>query len=172
MIVSSSFCGTSSDLLIVWNIYHFCYPACTKSLCTPAAGEVDPDLFKDFKRSLTWDISVPERTVLTLDFPGGIKELSGEEHCQDGLQYSVSTTKSGGRIEANSYCKGGTVSHLDLLGATTVTMEVTKEEELDSTAFTVQAASRGKSLFTLETKTSSCFIYILSKIKYTRHHFS
>lgn len=90
---------------------------------------------------------MPERTVLTLDFPGGVKELSGEEHCQDGLQYSVSTTKSDGRIKANSYCKGGTVSHLDRLGPTTVTAEVTKEEELDSTAFTVRAASRGKILF-------------------------
>lgn len=125
----------------------FLSSVCTKSSCTPAAGEVDPDLFQGFKRSLTWDISVPERTVLTLDFPGGLKELSGAEGCQDGHQYSVSTTKSDGSIKSNSYCKGGTVSHLDLLGATTVTAEVTKEEELSSAAFTVQAASRGKSLF-------------------------
>lgn len=73
--------------------------------------------------------------------------MSGAENCQDGHQYSVSTTKSDGSIKAKSYCKSGTVSHLDLLGATTVTTEVPKEGELDSTAFTVKAAPRGKSLF-------------------------
>ncbi|XP_029298643.1 CUB domain-containing protein 1 [Cottoperca gobio] len=114
---------------------------CTPSSCTPAAGEVDPDLFKDFKRSITWDISVPERTVLTLDFPGGLKENTGAENCDDGLQYSVSTTKSDGKTKSNSYCKSGTVSQLDLLGATTVTVEVPKGVELD--AFTVKAAPRG-----------------------------
>lgn len=89
---------------------------------------------------------MPERTVLTLGFPGdGLKEMSGAESCQDDFQYSVSTTKSDGKIKTNSYCKGGTVSHLDLLGATTVTVEVPKGGELDS-AFTVKAAPRGKCL--------------------------
>ncbi|XP_034747156.1 CUB domain-containing protein 1 isoform X1 [Etheostoma cragini] len=114
---------------------------CTQKTCTPAAGEVDPDLFQDFKRSLTWDISVPDRTVLTLDFPGGLREMSEEENCQNGHQYSVSTTKSDGKIRTEMYCKGGTVSHLDLLGATTVTVEVPKAGELDS--FTVKAEPRG-----------------------------
>ncbi|XP_075961597.1 CUB domain-containing protein 1 [Anarhichas minor] len=115
---------------------------CTQSSCTPAAGKIDPDYFKDFKRSVTWDISVPQRTVLTLDFPGGLKEMSGAEKCQDGHQYSVSTTKSEGNIKTTSYCKGGTVSHhLDLPGATTVTAEVPKGSEVDS--FTVKAARRG-----------------------------
>ncbi|XP_022602881.1 CUB domain-containing protein 1-like [Seriola dumerili] len=117
---------------------------CTKNSCTPAAGEIDPNPLNDFKRSLTWDISVPERTVLTLDFPGnGLKEISGTENCQDGYQYSVSTTKSDGNIKTNSYCKGGTVSHLNLLGMTTVTIEVPKEGELDQTVFSVKAAPRG-----------------------------
>ncbi|XP_041811381.1 CUB domain-containing protein 1 [Chelmon rostratus] len=116
---------------------------CTKTSCTPAAGDIDPDLFKDFEKSLKWDISVPERTVLTLDFPGGLKELSGAENCQDGHQYSVSTTKGDGKIKTNSYCKGGPVSHLDLLGATTVTTEVPKGGEVESTAFAVKAAPRG-----------------------------
>ncbi|XP_022069363.2 CUB domain-containing protein 1 [Acanthochromis polyacanthus] len=118
--------------------------ACTESSCTPAAAEVDPELFKDFKRSLTWDVSVPEKTVLTLDFPaGGLKHISAEENCQDGYRYSVSTTKNDGKIKANSYCRGGALSHLDLLGATTVTAEVPKGGELDRTVFNVKAAPRG-----------------------------
>ncbi|XP_070702955.1 uncharacterized protein [Pempheris klunzingeri] len=119
---------------------------CTKTSCVPAAAEVDPDPFKDFKRSLTWAISVPERTVLTLDFPGGLKEMAGTESCQDGFQYTVSTTKSDGKIITNSYCKGTTVPHLDLLGATTVTVDVPKGGQLDSAAFSVKAAPRGKCL--------------------------
>lgn len=122
--------------------------ACTKSSCTPAAGEVDPDLFKDFKRSLTWYISVPERTVLTLDFPGGLKEISGADNCQDGFHYTVSTAKSDGKIKINTYCKGGTVSRLELLRATTVTVEVPKGGELDS--FTVKAAPRRSRMMSVQ----------------------
>ncbi|XP_034402003.1 CUB domain-containing protein 1 [Cyclopterus lumpus] len=115
---------------------------CTQSSCTPAAEEIDPDVFMDFKRSLTWDISVPDRTVLTLDFPGGLEEMSGAVKCQDGPQYSVSTTNREGKIKTTSYCKGGTLSrHLDLLGTTAVTAEVPKGSEVD--LFTAKAAPRG-----------------------------
>ncbi|XP_008279124.1 CUB domain-containing protein 1 [Stegastes partitus] len=118
--------------------------ACTQSSCSPAAAQVDPELFKDFRRSLTWDISVPERTVLTLDFPsGGLKDVSAAEDCQDGYRYSVSTTKGDGTIKANSYCRGGAVSHLNLPGPATVTAEVPKGGDLDPTAFNFKAAPRG-----------------------------
>nr|XP_020453389.1 CUB domain-containing protein 1-like isoform X2 [Monopterus albus] len=115
---------------------------CTTSSCTPSAGEADPNLFKDFNRSLIWHISVPEKTVLSLDFPdNGLKEISGAENCQDGYQYSVSTTKSDRNIRTNRYCKSGTVSDLDFLGATAVTVEVPRGGDL--TAFGVRAAPRG-----------------------------
>ncbi|KAM3596949.1 uncharacterized protein V6R79_023287 [Siganus canaliculatus] len=116
---------------------------CTQTTCTPAAGEVDPGLFKDFKRSLTWDISVPERTVLTLDFPSGLTEVSAAEKCKDGHQYTVSTTKSDGSTKTKHYCNGGTISQLNLLGVTTVTLDVPEGGELNSAAFTVKAAQRG-----------------------------
>lgn len=131
-------------------------------MCTPAGAEVDQDLFKDFKRSLTWDISVPERTVLTLEFAGGLKELSGAENCQDGRQYSVSTTKSDGRVKTKSYCRSGSVSHLDLLGATTVATEVPKEGKLDSPAFAVKATPRGKSLLHQPRHIRNLFLWINS----------
>lgn len=120
------------------------FSECTKTLCTPGGGEVELDLFKDFKRSLTWDINVPDRTVLTLDFPAGFALQPGSVKCSDGRQYSVSTTKSNGTIQTKHYCKSGTASHLDLLGATTVNMQVPKEEEVEATAFTAKAAPRGK----------------------------
>lgn len=115
---------------------------CTKTSCKPSAAEIVPDQLNAFKRSLTWGISVPESTVLTLDFPGGLKDISAGGTCPDGYQYSVNTTKSNGEIQSNNYCKGGTVSDLNLLGATTVTIEVPKGEKLESAAFNVKATER------------------------------
>ncbi|XP_047461686.1 CUB domain-containing protein 1 [Mugil cephalus] len=117
---------------------------CTENSCTPAAAEVDPNLFLDFIRSLTWLIGVPQRTVLTLEFPGGgVKELSAAEKCKDGSQYSVSTTKSDGSIKTSNYCKGGEVTRVEVFGSTAVTAEVPKGGEMDQTAFSVKAAKRG-----------------------------
>ncbi|XP_053302036.1 CUB domain-containing protein 1 [Pleuronectes platessa] len=117
---------------------------CTQTSCTPAAGDVDPSLFVDFKRSITWDIKVPERTVISLDFPGaGLKENTGAESCKDGFQYSVTTTKGDGSVKEKSFCRGGAVSHLDLLGATTVTVQVPKEGDVEQKVFSVKAKPRG-----------------------------
>ncbi|XP_029023232.1 CUB domain-containing protein 1 [Betta splendens] len=117
---------------------------CTTTSCSPAVAQVDPNLFKAFQRTLKWDISVPERTVLTLDFAGdGLKEVSGAGDCPGRYQYSLSTTKSDGSIKSSSYCTGGTVSQLDLQGATTVTVDVPKDGDLAQTAFSVRAAPRG-----------------------------
>lgn len=113
-------------------------------LCTPDAAEVHPDLFQDFQRSLTWNISVPDRTVLTLDFPTGLVELSGAQTCPNGLQFSVSTTKSDRTVQSRRFCRSGTASRLELLGATTVKVEVPKEGELEGAPFTVRAAPRGE----------------------------
>ncbi|XP_017275018.1 CUB domain-containing protein 1 [Kryptolebias marmoratus] len=118
---------------------------CTKSSCTPAAAEVDPNLFKDFKRTIKWDINVPDRTLLSLDFPSyGLKDNSAMGKCQNGFQHTVSTTKYDGTIQMKTYCKDGTASKLEnLLGATTVTVEVPKGGELtEKTAFNVKAAPR------------------------------
>lgn len=129
------------------------YPECTKTSCTPAAAEADPELFKDFRRSLGWDISVPERTVLTLDFPAvGLEEIPAIEKCKDGIQLSVSTTRSDGSVKVYSYCSGGKVSSLNLLGPTSIVMEVPKDGELDQTVFNAKAAPRGEFLYFIEKK--------------------
>lgn len=157
-------------------MYYFHSSVCSTSSCSPSVGETDPSLFKDFKRSLKWDISVPERTVLTLDFPGdGLKEISGVENCQDGYRYSVSTTKSDGTVKTNSYCKGGTVSQLDLHGVTTVTVEVPKGGDLDQTAFNVKAAPRGKGPFLqfVETPVKDYYVHNRKRSFYqTKHVFT
>ena len=120
---------------------------CTKSSCTPAAADVDPKLFNGFKKTVTWHINVPDRTVLTLFFPAeGLKGISAAETCQDGYQYTVTTARSDGELKTNIYCKGGTVSHLDLFGATTLTVEVPKGGELENSAFNAKATPRREDL--------------------------
>ncbi|XP_077600136.1 CUB domain-containing protein 1 [Stigmatopora nigra] len=116
---------------------------CTKNSCSPTAGETDPNTWKDFKRSLQWDINVPERTILTLDLPrDNLKQISAEDKCQEGPQYFVSTKKNDGQIKTNSYCRGGPVSHLELLGRTSLIVEVPQGEEMDRTVFTAKATPR------------------------------
>nr|XP_057902681.1 CUB domain-containing protein 1 [Doryrhamphus excisus]XP_057902682.1 CUB domain-containing protein 1 [Doryrhamphus excisus] len=116
---------------------------CTKNSCTPTTGELDPSLLKDFQRTLKWDISVPERTILALELPsGGLRQLSAQDECQDGPRYSVSTTRHDGQIKTKNYCSGGALSRLDLLGLTTVTVEIPRGEELDRTIFTAKATPR------------------------------
>lgn len=120
---------------------------CTDNTCTPATAGVDLELFKGFQRSLIWQMNVPQRTVLSLVFKDGLKEMRGVDQCQDDQQYTVTTTKSEGIVKTNSYCKSGALGQLDLLGATTVATEVPKDGEPAATAFSVKAAPRGKSLF-------------------------
>lgn len=129
------------------NFFFFSLSECTKTSCKPAAAEADPSLFKNFKRTITWDISVPDRTVLTLDFPAnGLREISAAEACQDGYQYTATRTRSDGEVKTNIYCKGGTVSHLNLLGATALTIEVPKGGELENSAFSAKVTQRGEDM--------------------------
>ncbi|XP_061123640.1 CUB domain-containing protein 1 [Syngnathus typhle] len=116
---------------------------CTQSSCTPTAGELNPNTWKDFGRTLKWDISVPDRTVLTLELPReNLKEIAAQDKCQEGPQYSVSTTRSNGKIVTKRYCRGGPLSRLDLLGTTAVIVEVPQGEDMDRTIFTTKAAPR------------------------------
>ncbi|XP_056154697.1 CUB domain-containing protein 1 [Lampris incognitus] len=116
---------------------------CTKMSCSPAMGEVQPKFFTEFQKTITWDITVPEKTVLTLDFPGdGLKEITASDKCQDGYQYSLSTTNAEGEVKTKNFCRIGPLSHLDLLRKATVTLEIPKEGDLDSAAFTVKAVPR------------------------------
>lgn len=111
-----------------------------------------------------WDISVPDRTVLNLEFPKGLAELSGAPNCPNSLQVSVETTKSDGTVKSQRYCEGGAASHLDLFGPTTVNVHVPKEAEVEGRLFSVKAAPRGQSLvvFTQTKETFLLYFHIMS----------
>lgn len=113
---------------------------CTTDTCSPSTGEARPDLFREYDRSLTWDLKVPDGTVLGLDFPdSGLEPLTAPGKCQDGYQYTVRTTDVSGEVITQTYCKNGSLSHLDAVGQSTVTLLVPQGEDVDSTVFTVAA---------------------------------
>lgn len=121
--------------------------ACTETSCTPDVAQVNPDLFKGFKRTLTWDITLPPKTILTLDFPG----TDLKDTCPDGFQYLVSSSKSDGTPKRTTYCRGSSVSSLNLPGDSTVQLEVPKDQDLPPTQFTAKAAARGSRMLSVST---------------------
>ncbi|KAM9824527.1 CUB domain-containing protein 1 [Neosynchiropus ocellatus] len=123
---------------------------CVKTSCTPGAVEFDPELFKGFERSLTWVISVPDKTALTLDvLGGGLKEVPASDNCQDGVKYSTETRKSDGEVKTQSFCRGGTLSRLHLPGTTTLSARLPKGGDVDKKLFSVSSAPRASRMMSV-----------------------
>lgn len=124
--------------------------ACTKASCSPDAAAVDPALFKGFKRTLTWDVSVPPKTVLSLDFPSpGLEETP--DSCADGFQYLIVSRSSDGAEKRKSYCRGSSVSSLSFLGETNVILDLPQDQDLPQTQFTLRAEERGSRMLSVST---------------------
>ncbi|XP_029519560.2 CUB domain-containing protein 1-like [Oncorhynchus nerka] len=112
---------------------------CTNDTCSPATGVAQPSLFSEFIRTLVWDLSVPEKTVMNLDFPvDRLKEMTESELCQDGYQYTVTRTNTEREVKTQTYCKNGLVAHLHIPSQATVSLQVPKGREVDSSIFTAK----------------------------------
>lgn len=129
------------------------YPECTSDACSPAEGKVQASLFTGFHRSFLWTIGGPDGTLLGLDFSGeGLKEVPESEVCVDGYLYSVSKTDAQGVVLTQNYCKGGTVTHLDVPSKASVSVMVPKQEEVLPTVFSIAPKPKPvKSKFTSAT---------------------
>ncbi|CAL8299438.1 unnamed protein product [Lota lota] len=116
---------------------------CTETACTPATGKLQPSLLTDFPRTFRWDVSLPERTVLTLDFPApGLKETTAAAGCRDGHKYSFRTTSRDGTEKETTYCGGGPLARLSFPGKTSLALEVPRGAELGADAFAAKAVPR------------------------------
>ncbi|XP_019906071.2 CUB domain-containing protein 1 isoform X2 [Esox lucius] len=113
---------------------------CSKDSCSPATGAAQPSLFQEFNRTLVWGLSVPDKTVLSLDFPAeGLKEMTESGLCQDGYQYTVNMISTNGGVGSKTYCRNGSVTHLDIPSQTTVSLQVHNGREVGSSIFTATA---------------------------------
>ncbi|CAL8292612.1 unnamed protein product [Merluccius merluccius] len=121
---------------------------CTKDSCSPATGAVQASFLTQLPRNLTWrtfswDVSLPKRTVLTLDFPApGLKETTAKDACQGGHKYSFHTTSAAGERKEKTFCSDGPVAQLSFLGKTSLAVQVPPGGELDVEAFTAKAVPR------------------------------
>ncbi|XP_062386236.1 CUB domain-containing protein 1 [Sardina pilchardus] len=112
--------------------------ACTTDACSPEAGKDQASVFTDFHRSFLWTIEGPDGTLLNLDFTGeGLKEVPESEVCADGYLYSVSSTDSQGVVLTQNYCRGGTLTHLELPSKASVSMAVPKQAAVLPVVFNV-----------------------------------
>ncbi|XP_056153992.1 CUB domain-containing protein 1-like [Lampris incognitus] len=113
---------------------------CTKDACSPGEGETQSSFLTDFTRTITWELKAPEKTVVGLNIIGeGLKETSDPKSCPDGFQYLVERTKSTGEVQTEAYCRGGSVTYLELSNQVTVSLHAKSEAEVDPLLFTAYA---------------------------------
>ncbi|CAB1321122.1 unnamed protein product [Coregonus sp. 'balchen'] len=139
---------------------------CTEDSCSPATGAAQPSLFPEFIRTLVWHINVPEKTILSLDFPSDrLKEMTESEMCQDGYQYAVTRTSTEEEVKTQTYCRNGFVAHLDIMSNATVSFQVQNGGEVNSSIFTATAKLMEKQPDTIvtisrDTKAKECSVCV------------
>lgn len=122
---------------------------CTQDSCSPASGDAQSSFLTEFVRTFTWDLKAPEKTVLGLDIIGeGLKEMSEPTSCPDGYQYTVTRAKPKGGVQTQAYCRGGSVTHLDLPNQVTMSLQVKPKAAVD-VVFTVTAKPLSMDIFKL-----------------------
>ena len=118
-----------------------CNPECTKDACSPATVETQP-ILTEFSRIFVWELKAPEKTVVSLNILGdGLKETS--QACTDGFQYLVVMSKSYSKGHTQ-YCRGGSVTLLDLPGEAAVTLTVEPKVQVESVLFQASAGPLSK----------------------------
>lgn len=123
-----------------------CNPECTKDICSPATVEAQPSILTEFTRNFTWDIKAPKKTVVSLDILGeGLVETS--QPCPDGFQYLVTVSKTNGKGQTE-YCRGGSVTQLDLANQSVVSLRVEPKALVDHVLFKASAGPLSKTKIT------------------------
>lgn len=110
-------------------------------------GETQPSILTEFARTFIWDLKAPEKTVVGLDVLGeGFVETLQPGSCSDGIQYSVDATKSTGKVQTQAYCRGGSVTHLDLPNVATVFLKVQPKAQVVPVLFQASAGPLSKGI--------------------------
>lgn len=101
-------------------------PECTIDACSPTTVEAQPSFLTEFPRTFTWEVKAPQKTVVALDILGeGLAKSS--QPCPGERQYSVAHSKADSGGGGTRYCKGGSVTRLDLADQAVVTLQVQPE---------------------------------------------
>lgn len=105
-----------------------------------------PSFLTEFSKTFTWELTAPKKTVVALDILGdGLAESS--RPCLDGMQYLVAYSKADSTGGGTRYCRGGSVTRLDLADQAVVTLQVQPETPV-SVFFQASAGPLSKFLVT------------------------
>lgn len=108
--------------------------------------EAQTSFLTDFSRTFTWELKAPKKIVVALDILGeGLVETS--QPCPGGMHYSVAYSEAEGG-GGTLYCKGGSLTRLDLADQAVVTLQVQAKAEVSSVLFQTSAGPLSKFLVT------------------------
>uniref|UniRef100_A0A667XCQ0 CUB domain containing protein 1 n=1 Tax=Myripristis murdjan TaxID=586833 RepID=A0A667XCQ0_9TELE len=88
---------------------------CTETSCAGDIVQAESSLFPDFNRTFSWDLKVPATRAFRLDFPEpGMRQIPKGENCPDEHTYTIVTYLRSGPAIIGKYCKGGTVTTIQV----------------------------------------------------------
>lgn len=120
-----------------------CHPECTKDACSPSTGDTQPPILTEFTRTFTWELTAPEKIVVSLNILGeGLLETT--QPCSNGFQYSVENGK-----DQTRYCQGGSVTTLDLPDKAVFSLQVKPNAQVGSVLFQASAGPISKKILKL-----------------------
>uniref|UniRef100_A0AAY4BMG4 CUB domain containing protein 1a n=1 Tax=Denticeps clupeoides TaxID=299321 RepID=A0AAY4BMG4_9TELE len=81
--------------------------------------------FPDFSRSFTWDVKVPSSMLFQLDFPDpGMRQISPSDTCPDQHTFTIILYQRTGVTNIGTFCRNGTISHIQIRYKGRVTLHV------------------------------------------------
>lgn len=120
-----------------------CHPECTKNACSPTTGDTQPSILTEFTRTFTWELTAPEKIVVSLNILGeGLLETT--QPCSNGFQYFVANGK-----DQTRYCRGGSVTTLDLPDKAVISLQVKPNAAVEPVLFQASAGPISKKILKL-----------------------
>ncbi|XP_066531416.1 CUB domain-containing protein 1 [Hoplias malabaricus] len=111
---------------------------CTNTACTPKEGSVPASLQSGFNRRFVWGLKTPPETAVVVNFPGdGLNMVDEGENCADDYSYTVETSGSSSVPQTQTFCRNGSVAHLELRNQATVSLLVPEQKDLAPSLFTL-----------------------------------
>lgn len=123
----------------------FCKLECTQDACSPSTIEPQLSLLKELSRTFSWEFRAPEKIAVGLNILGkGLIETS--QPCPNGLQYSVTASKSKSKREIQ-YCEGGSETRFDLLNQAVMSLKIKPNAPITPVLFQASAGPLRKIFF-------------------------
>lgn len=148
----------------------FCtFPDCTETSCSGNIVQPESSLFPDFNRTFTWDFKVVSTRAFQLDFPeAGMQQIPNEETCPDEHTYSLVTYLRTGLVKIGTFCRGGTVTSVQVRYKGRVSLQVPGDRKLNPVDFKVSSGPETSSklvfisvrykTFNIQSRSDLCFL--------------